>query len=108
MYFLTVIGYLYFSQSYCAPISLSSVCLTRMRATVLVHRTKSVELSEKWKYFHGFLTFTDGEYTCEMQVMHSGKAHIAQTARLCQGTRSLSVRAALYSKIYHCTSFINI
>ncbi len=26
--------------------------------------------------------------------MHLGKEHIAQTARLCQGTRSLSVRAA--------------
>ncbi len=23
-------------------------------------------LTAKWKYFHGFLTFTDGEYTCEM------------------------------------------
>ncbi len=23
-------------------------------------------LVAKWKYFHGFLTFTDGEYTCEM------------------------------------------
>ncbi len=20
----------------------------------------------KWKYLHGFLTFTDGEYTCQM------------------------------------------
>ncbi len=28
-------------------------------------------------YFHGFLTFTDGEYTCEMQVMHLGKVHSA-------------------------------
>ncbi len=23
-------------------------------------------LTAKWKYFHGFLTFTDGEYACEM------------------------------------------
>ncbi len=23
-------------------------------------------LTAKWKYFHGFLTFTDGEYTCEL------------------------------------------
>ncbi len=23
-------------------------------------------LTAKWKYFHGFLAFTDGEYTCEM------------------------------------------
>ncbi len=23
-------------------------------------------LTAKWKYFHGFLTFTDGEYTCQM------------------------------------------
>ncbi len=23
-------------------------------------------LTEKWTCFHGFLTFTDGEYTCEM------------------------------------------
>ncbi len=23
-------------------------------------------LTAKWKYVHGFLTFTDGEYTCEM------------------------------------------
>ncbi len=23
-------------------------------------------LTAKWTYFHGFLTFTDGEYTCEM------------------------------------------
>ncbi len=23
-------------------------------------------LTAKWKYFHGFHTFTDGEYTCEM------------------------------------------
>jgi len=30
--------------------------------------------------------------------MHSGKEHIAQTARLFQGTRSLSVRAALNEK----------
>ncbi len=38
-------------------------------------RTKSVKLSgekaharltAKWKYFHGFQTFTDREYTCEM------------------------------------------
>ncbi len=31
--------------------------------------------------------------------MHLGKEHIAQTARLCQGTRSLSVRAALNSNL---------
>ncbi len=31
--------------------------------------------------------------------MHLGKEHIAQTARLCQGTRILSVSAALYQKI---------
>ncbi len=23
-------------------------------------------LTTKWKYFHGFLTFTDDEYICEM------------------------------------------
>ncbi len=23
-------------------------------------------LTAKWKYFYGFLTFTDGEYTCEV------------------------------------------
>ncbi len=23
-------------------------------------------LTAKWTYFHGFLTCTDGEYTCEM------------------------------------------
>ncbi len=23
-------------------------------------------LTAKWKYFHDFLTFTDGEYTCDM------------------------------------------
>ncbi len=68
MYFLTVIGYLYFSQSYCAPISLSSVCLTRMCATVLVqNQVCGVKRKiAKWKYLHGFLTFTDGEYTCEI------------------------------------------
>ncbi len=44
-------------------------------------------LTAKWKYFHGFLTFTDGEYTCEMQVMHLGKQHISNTlnsASFCQ------------------------
>ncbi len=25
-----------------------------------------VRLTAKWKYFHGVLTFTDGEYNCEM------------------------------------------
>ncbi len=30
-------------------------------------------LTGKWKYFHGFLTCTGGEYTCE-------------TAHLCQGS----------------------
>ncbi len=30
-------------------------------------------LTTKWKYFQAFLTFRDGEYTCEMQVMHLEK-----------------------------------
>ncbi len=29
---------------------------------------------------NGFLTFTDGEYTCEMYVMHLGKQHISQNS----------------------------
>ncbi len=31
------------------------------------HKAKAhARLTAKWTYFHGFLTFTDGEYTCEM------------------------------------------
>ncbi len=85
----------------CILVRVFALCLGR------AFRTKSVKFNgesqskrsctsaAKWKYFHGFLTFTDGEYTCEMQVMHLGKEHVAPTAR---GTRSLSVRAALNSK----------
>ncbi len=62
----------------------------------LAFRTKSVKFSgesqsrssctsdSKIEFFYDFLTFTDGEYTCEMQVMHLGIEPIAQTAPLCQ------------------------
>ncbi len=63
----------YFSQSYCAPISLRSVfgaCVrTKLSLWSLAENRKSKAhalLTAKWTYFHGFLTFTDGEYTCEM------------------------------------------
>ncbi len=75
---------MYILVSYCAPIS--RLCLFGVHS----FRTKSVEfsgesqafalLNAKWKYFHGFLTLTDGEYTCEMLVMHLGKEHIAQNS----------------------------
>ncbi len=74
------------------------LCLARMRSEPslwsLAENLKSTAhalLTAKWTYIHGFRTFTDGEYTCEIYVMHSGKEHTAQTAR------SLSVRAALNS-----------
>ncbi len=42
-----------------------------------------------WKYFHGFLTLTDGEYTCEMYAfimrhlkMRLGRAHSSNGASL--------------------------
>ncbi len=41
--------------------------------------------SSKTKYFHGFLSFTDVEYTCEMYVMHLGKEHIAQNSASLSG-----------------------
>ncbi len=59
---------MYILVSYCAHISL--LCLFGVHA----FRTKSVEFSGEsqklvhvWQqYFHVCLTFTDGEYTCEM------------------------------------------
>ncbi len=64
-------------QSYCASISLR--CLFGAHASgdacsepslwSLAENLKAeahARLTAKWKYFHGFLTFTDGEYTCEM------------------------------------------
>ncbi len=54
----------YFSQSYCAPISLSSVCMAHMHAAARVqNQACGVRRIARWKYFHGCLTFTDGEYT---------------------------------------------
>ncbi len=50
----------------------------RRRALRTAKRAEARAL--KWKYFHGFLTFTDGEYTCEMQVMRLGKEHMAQNS----------------------------
>ncbi len=68
---------IYILVSYCAPISLRSVCLARVLMAVHVQnqvlslaenrKAKAhARLTAKLKYFHGFLTFTDGEYTCEM------------------------------------------
>ncbi len=66
----------YFSQSYYAPISLRSVgahvrggACSEPSLCSLAKNLKAeacAHLTAKWKYFHGFLTFTDGEYTCEM------------------------------------------
>ncbi len=64
-------------KRYCAPISLRSVFGAHARGGArsepglwsLAENRKSkahARLTTKWKYFHGFLTFTDGEYTCEM------------------------------------------
>ncbi len=58
----------------------------------LKFRGESCTSAAKWKYFHGFLTFTDGEFTCEMQVMHLGKEHIDKIAH------AVFVRAALNSE----------
>ncbi len=70
--------YKHFSKMYilvscCAPISLRSVCLTCMHSQPsLWSLTENLKaeafalLTAKWKYFHVFLTFTDGEDTCEM------------------------------------------
>ncbi len=50
-----------------------ALCLARMRSELslwsLVENRKAKAhalLTAKWKYFQGFLTFIDGEYTCEM------------------------------------------
>ncbi len=67
---------MYILVSYCAPISLRSVCLARIRSVVrftslwsLAENRKAKAhalLTAKYKYFYGFLTFTDGEYACEI------------------------------------------
>ncbi len=41
---------------------LSLWCLAENRKA----KTHAPLLTAKWKYFHGFLIFTDGEYTCDM------------------------------------------
>ncbi len=65
--------YILVKSYYCAPISLRSVCLARDGAHSepslwsLVKNLKAearARLTAKWKYFHGCLTYTDGEYTC--------------------------------------------
>ncbi len=88
-----------------------SLSVWRMRAAVLAHSLKSVKfsresqsscssVSKKQKYFHDFITFTGGEYTCEMQVMQYALRetahfkHIKQPSVSVSGTRSLSVRAS--------------
>ncbi len=67
----------YFSQSYCTSIS---VYLVRIKSVKFSKAKAHALLTEKLTYFYGFLTITDGEYTCEMQVMHLGKEHIAQNS----------------------------
>ncbi len=68
---------LYFSQSYCS--CFIALCLFGAHVRGGMHSEPSLwslaenlkpeacaHLTAKLKYFHGFLTFTDGEYTCEM------------------------------------------
>ncbi len=67
----------YFSQSYCTSIS---VYLVRIKSVKFSKAKAHALLTEKLTNFYGFLTITDGEYTCEMQVMHLWKEHIAQNS----------------------------
>ncbi len=53
-------------------------------------------LTAKWKYFHVFLTFTDGEYTVKSKLCVYEKSPYLKQRVSVSGTRSLSVRAALY------------
>ncbi len=56
-----------------------------------------------------FVTFTDGEYTCGMKVMHLGKEHIAQnsaslsghTQPFCQSRFKLKDVSLLIHVIYY-------
>ncbi len=69
--------YILVRESYCAPILLRSVFGEHTRGSArsepslwsLAENRKAKAhacLTAKLKYFHGFLTFTDGEYTCEI------------------------------------------
>ncbi len=68
---------MYIFVSYSAPISLRSVFGAHAHGgarselslwSLVEYRQAKAHalLTAKWTYFHGFLTFTDGEYTCEM------------------------------------------
>ncbi len=45
-----------------AALILNEVCEVSRESQAKAHAL----LTAKWKYFHGSLTFTDGEYTCEL------------------------------------------
>ncbi len=63
---------MYILVSYCAPISLRSVFGAnahgdaRSEPSLWSLAENHARLTAKWKYFNFFLTFTDGDYTCEM------------------------------------------
>ncbi len=50
----------------CSAFRSKSVELRGESYKAKAHAKAHARLTEKLKYFHGFLTFTDEEYTCEM------------------------------------------
>ncbi len=58
-------NYKYFSKMYIL-VRVIALCLFGAHARVQKQVCEVKRKIARWKYFHGFLTFTDGEYTCEI------------------------------------------